>query len=277
MIEKGKYIIGICLLIFSITACFRTIPATDSNLQDPKIEEKLIFNDYDFNSGDYELFGVYWSDFERNSLADSIGNFSIKDTVLLNQLKTNWKLSPYPEKKCGYDYKLYLTNGDSVVSTSFLNIHCESLLMDGVGYSFEREKLVKLYGKTDSIETIRVVFYSQEMAVDYLKSMRDDPAIFVLDNGGYIWEKYIGFFETTYTNEKVTSSIQALAEAKKEISEKYRTSDFQLESVGSNVSAGTYKIRVYCEAEFLEDFKLYPIYKGYSYIINYSMTGFKRL
>lgn len=274
MISTVKNIFSISFLVLIMSSCYHAVPTIPEIVPNTSA---LVFNDYDFNSGEYELFGIYWSDFERNSLADSIGTFSIKDTVLLNQLKVNWNLDADSVKECGYDYKLYLAKGDSVVSTSFLNIDCESILVDGVAYKFERDKIANLYGKTDSIVTLRIVFYGQGMAVDYLGGMRADSNIFVLDNGGYVWEKYIGYFEVTYTNKKVRNSKLALVEAQDEIRKKFVSEDFELKNVGANLELGTYKIRVYCDESFSKDFKLYPILKEYTYIINYSMTGFKRL
>jgi hypothetical protein len=264
------------LLPLLVIGCYRNVPDLEISSNGGALDSTRIFDQYDFNSGEYELFGVYWSDFERNSLADSLGTFAITDTSLLNQIQSNWKLEPQSELRCGYDYKLYLTKGDSLISTSFLNILCESIVVDGVGYQIGRDKIASLYGKTDSIETIRVVFYAQDLAVDYLKGMRADSTVFVLDHGGYVWEKYIGYFEFTYTNTEIKDSKKALAEARAAIEKKYNSTDFELESVGSNTENGVYKIRAYCHEEFSRDFKLYPVRKAYTFIVNYSMTGFWR-
>ena len=269
-----KHICSLGLFALLLSSCYRSVPDLEIDTTAHKPDSLRVYDNYDFNSGEYELFGAYWSDFQRNSLADSIGTFAITDTTLLNQIQFNWKLKAKPALRCGYDYKLYLTKGDSVISTSFLNILCESIIVDGVGYELKRDKIANLYGKTDSIETIRVVFYAQDLAVDYLEGMRADSTVFVLDNGGYVWEKYIGYFEFTCTNSELSGSEKALAEARAAIEKKYNSTDFELESVGSNVESGIYKIRAYYHEEFSKDFKLYPVRKEYTFIINYSMTGF---
>ncbi|NOQ72765.1 MAG: hypothetical protein GQ574_12215 [Crocinitomix sp.] len=270
-----KHIIFGFLVISIIAGCQRKFH--EQLATDPiKVDTVQVFNDYDFNSGEYELFGVYWSDFQRNSLADSIGTFSIKDTVLLNKLKNNWKLESHPHYECGYDYKLYLAKGDSIVSISFVNILCESIVIDDVGYRLERDKIASLYGETDSIAHVRVVFYGQDLAIEYVEGMRADKNVFVVDNGGYVWEKYVGYFEVTYTNTKLRDRKKALVEVEKAITKKYKTTDFELENIGSNSETGTYKVRIYCHKAFADEFDLYPIRKEYTYIINYSMMGFQR-
>ncbi|MFT5822213.1 MAG: hypothetical protein ACI8ZM_003469 [Crocinitomix sp.] len=271
-----KYIIFVFLLVNIVVGCQRKFHE-QTNIDLVKVDTVQVFSDYDFNSGDYELFGVYWSDFQRNSLADSIGTFSIKDTVILNDLKNNWQLKSYPHSECGYDYKFYLAKGDSIVSTSLVNVFCESIVMDGISYKLERDKIANLYGKTDSIAHVRVVFYGQDLALEYLEGMRADSNVFVVDDGGYVWEKYVGYFEVTYTNTDVRDREKALLEVKKAISKKYKTTDFELENVGSNSETGTYKIRIYSHWEFADEFNLYPIRKEYTYIINYSMMGFQRM
>ena len=172
---------------------------------------------------------------------------------------------------------MYLTKGDSIVETFNLNIGCKSLTSKKRSYHIEREYIEKLYGKTDSIKYIRVVFYGQEQALEYLDRLRVDSNVFVLNDGGYVWEKYIGYFEVTYLNEDIRDSKKALQEIEKEISKKYKTDDFEVENVGSDYNTGTYKIRIYTHKDFADQFDLYPIRKEYTYIINYSVTGFMRL
>jgi hypothetical protein len=278
MIKLAKHISFVLFMACIVFSCqqkfhkqFNTNPA--------KVDTVQVFENYDFNSGEYELFGEYWSDFQRNSLADSIGAFSIKDTVILNQIKNSWKFETSAPYECGYDYTLYLTKNDSIIKTFDLNIKCNSMVILGTlkSYTIDRSYIEALYGKTDSIEVRRVVFYGQDLAVNYLKKMREDSSVFVLDNGGYIWENYIGYFEVTYTNPKINDKLVALAEVQNGITKKYKTAAFELENIGSNKSTGTYKIRIYCDEKLADGFDLYPVRKEYSYIINYSMKEFKRL
>lgn len=277
MLNSKIYIIFVGLLMLVMSSCFRFSSEHKETLYPQILDSAQVFEDYDFNSGEFELFGVYWSDFNRSSLADSIGQFSIRDTALLNRIQASWDFKLSDPYECGYDYNLYLTKGDSIVETFNLNIGCKSLTSKRRSYRIEREYIEDLYGKTDSIEYVRVVFYGQDQAVEYLEGMRADSNVFVLDDGGYVWEKYIGYFEVTYINEDIRDSKIALQEIQKEISKKYKTNDFEVDNVGSDYNTGAYKIRIYAHKDFADNFDLYPIRKEYTYIINYSMTGFLRL
>jgi len=95
---------------------------------DEPLDQKYeIFDDYNFNSGEYKLycFGV------EGKWVDGIRNFVIQDVEILNKIKSDWIFSYKTDKMaCGFGYLIALVHKDSVVKRMDVNIEAEYMTCD---------------------------------------------------------------------------------------------------------------------------------------------------
>lgn len=106
-----------------------------------------IFKEYDFNSGEYSLHGIL-SEGDPSYFTEEIGDFIITDTVVLNKIKNEWKVSLTDKRMpCGYSYVIVLMKGDSCVNDFGINLECEYLCCDEGWYNFPA-KLLNKYDKS---------------------------------------------------------------------------------------------------------------------------------
>ncbi len=72
-----------------------------------------VFKKYDFNSGDYELYGIITMG-TTIEFTEKVGEFKIKDITTLESMQSEWVLNTTNRRMlCGYSYDLYLMKGAS--------------------------------------------------------------------------------------------------------------------------------------------------------------------
>lgn len=102
-----------------------------------------VFEKYDFNSGEYSLHGIL-SEGDPSYFTEEIGDFLITDTVVLNNIKNDWKISLTDKRMpCGDSYILVIMKGDSCVSHFGINLECEYLTYGEDWYNFPARLLNK--------------------------------------------------------------------------------------------------------------------------------------
>ncbi len=80
------------------------------------------FEGYDFNSGDYVLYGLI-SDGDSTPLSNRVGDFIIRDTMVLNKIKHDWRIRLTDKRmSCGYTYIMILMKADSCVCHFAVNL-----------------------------------------------------------------------------------------------------------------------------------------------------------
>lgn len=110
-------------------------------------EKVQIFEGYNFNSGEYSLHGIL-SEGGPTYFTEEIGDFIITDTVVLNKIQKDWKVSPTNKRMpCGFSYIIVLIKGDSCVKDFEINLDCEYLVCDKGWFDFPA-KLLNKYDKS---------------------------------------------------------------------------------------------------------------------------------
>jgi hypothetical protein len=101
------------------------------------------FEKYDFNSGDYKLYGLL-TEGGRTSFTEKVGDFVISDTVTLNKIKHDWQIHPTDKRMaCGYSYIMILMKDDSCVYHFNINLDCEYLTCEKGWFEFPEGMLNK--------------------------------------------------------------------------------------------------------------------------------------
>lgn len=125
-----------------------------------------VFDKYDFNSGDYVLYGLVY-DGDATEFTNRVGDFIIKDVSTLKRIQSEWTIYTTNRRMlCGHSYIFFLMKGDSCVNQFKVNLECEYLTFDDDEdwYNFPAELLHK-YEKS----MIRI---SKEEAGEFMKNRK---------------------------------------------------------------------------------------------------------
>jgi len=102
-----------------------------------------IFEEYDFNSGNYKLYGIV-TKMDGTGFVENVGDFVIEDTVTLNKIKQDWKLCPTDKARPhNYMYSIRLAENDSNVFYFDINLDYEYLTCKKGGFEFPADLLNK--------------------------------------------------------------------------------------------------------------------------------------
>lgn len=123
------------LYIFTIILSIGCGTPTGNNIQ--------LLEKYDFNSGDYKLYGLL-TEGGSTYFTEKVGDFVISDTVTLNKIKRDWRIH-FTDKRmpCGYSYLMVLMKDDSCVYHFDINLDCEYLTCEKGWFEFPEELLNK--------------------------------------------------------------------------------------------------------------------------------------
>lgn len=145
----------------------------------PKAPKDLeIFKDCDFNSGDYVLLGLRGEN-NHHSICDSIHEFIIQDTVVLNALKKSWQFNNPYTYFCDCDvpqYRLFLIKNKVVQFKLYIYVIGKTIETDQGVYAFDLNLLRKLYGKTSWVWNKYNRFNSLKQARSVLKDFKSCPS-----------------------------------------------------------------------------------------------------
>ena len=104
---------------------------------------QTFFEEYDFNSGEYELYGI-GSEGGRTYFTENVGNFVISDTATLNKIKQDWKIHLTDKRMpCGFSYIMLLMKEDTCVREFRVNLDCEYLICENEWFEFPAKLLNK--------------------------------------------------------------------------------------------------------------------------------------
>lgn len=155
-----------------------------------------LFKDYDFNKGGYSLLGTF-SESDKNSLRDSIGEFYTNDTLLLNKFKRDWVFDvPGNMYACGYHYIVYLCNQGQIIESFAINLNCQEIATD-VGYFYFDPKLLReFYGKMKKPFRRSYDFDSITEARNFRNEILKDTNLIMTTTPD--WVRFEGEFDFSY-------------------------------------------------------------------------------
>lgn len=88
------------------------------------------FADYDFNSGDYKLYG-FISEGGGGDFFNKHKDFYIDNVDILNEIKSTWTFDSTEKRMaCGFEYILCLVKTDSLVIDLSINSECNYMISD---------------------------------------------------------------------------------------------------------------------------------------------------
>ena len=125
-----------------------------------------VFNKYDFNTGDYVLYGLI-SMGGPTEFTDRVGDFKIQDVSTLKRMQSDWVLYTTNRRMpCGYSYDFFLMKGDSCVNKFSANLECKYIIFyDFEGWYNFPPKLLHKYEKS-------MIKISEEEAREFMKNRK---------------------------------------------------------------------------------------------------------
>jgi hypothetical protein len=223
-----------------------------------------LFKDYDFNKGGYSLLGTF-SESDKNSLRDSIGEFFINDTIILNKFKRDWTFEvPGNMYACGYHYKVYLCRQGKIIESLYINLNCQEIATDRGYFHFDPKLLREFYGKLKKPYRRSLKFDSISQAREYREQILKDSNLIMTPSPD--WVRFEGEFDFTYKcpeKEKLCFEKEDSLKIaiKEEILRTYPGEDFELSDRGGSW-INLYQI-VSCNKSLSDKFNLYYRDRGY--------------
>ncbi len=160
------------------------------------VGQTQLFKDYDFNKGEYALIGTF-SESDKNSLRDSMGEFFTNDTILLNKFKRDWTFEvPGNMYACGYHYRLYLCKQGQIIESFGINLNCHEIATDKGYFYFNPQLLREFYGKMKKPFRKKMKFDSISEAREYRQQILKDSNLVMTTSPD--WVRFEGEFDFTY-------------------------------------------------------------------------------
>ena len=235
-----------------------------------------VFDNIDFSTGQYSLYGVFWSDNEyRHKTANTIGQFYIDNVEVLKDIQNTWQFETFEYRyRCGYDYTLYLAKGDSIIEKFSLNIECSSLVDQHANYKIPQNYVDALIGKTKTLAEFKTSYTSRDEAIEAV-SMAKQADMYFAPFSNYIWLHHPGFFEFRIKNPGYNKTEAILHQ----IEDKFKTSFTPNQYSLKNVSLfGEYlQYRVYCDSSLYQNFNGFEIASPYQKLNQFDIMAYRKL
>lgn len=218
-----------------------------------------ILKSYDFNKGGYYLLGTF-SESDKNSLRDSMGEFYTDDITLLNKFKKDWTFKkPGKRYACGYHYTVYVCRNGQILESFSINLNCEEIVTNKGYFYFDPKLLRQFYGKLKKPFRKNLSFKSLTEARNYRSKILTNNALIMTHTPD--WVKYEGSFEFTYLCPDGSKDCNHQNESKtlKEIEQKiknaYPNEIFELDNRGG--SSNSIIVEIKCNKSLSDKFKLF--------------------
>jgi hypothetical protein len=167
-------------IIISISLVLTTLFCANS--------QEVIFKNIDFSQEGYYLYLMDGEKKDRgllinpNSHIDTIHNFYTSNVAVLKSMQREWKLKEADVYYlCGYDFKIFLVKGDSIVLSMLLNLDCKQMIFNGQEYDFEPKLLMKHWASFKPIIARQRKFETKAEGHEYWDSITvDETYIFII-------------------------------------------------------------------------------------------------
>ena len=217
-----------------------------------------LLKNHDFDKGVYYLIGVR-SDGDRNSLADSLGEFYTDDIEVLNSIKKEWTFTrPSPKYACGYHYEVLVCKNGLELESFSINLNCNEIVSDNGYFYFETQQLRMFKDSFKKPIKKRENFTSLTDARNYRENILKDTNLILTPTP--TWTQYEGTFRFTYvcpegSKDCLDNEEKLLKRMTKEIKLKYPGEKFELEGTGG--SSSDLFVEVKCNKTLADKFDLY--------------------
>lgn len=236
-----------------------------------------IFKDYDFSNHRYSLYLIdsrFDLDFHKTWERDSLGRllefenrqfYYCDDITTLKEIKSEWIAIPDgPMNECGYDFNIYLTIDDSIVSQMWVNLDCKELIIKGDNsYTINPEMITKFYPKFKNLKRRKFTCDNLHECRDYWESIQKDSLFVLKDISGPFWTKYNGYLSFSYASNHQLKQYQVEELVVSEISSKHPFEKFRIQSVDHFEDKGSeiYNIKLLCNKSLYDQFTSFNDHK----------------
>ncbi|MBI5540419.1 MAG: hypothetical protein HY951_10205 [Bacteroidia bacterium] len=201
--------------------------------------QTAFFENYNFNNGGYYIIGTY-SESDRNSLKDSLGEFYTNDISILNQFKKDWVFDiPGKQYACGYHYDISVCKNGEIIESFAINLNCSEIVSRKGYFYFDSNKLRKFYGKLKTAYSKTIKFISLTEAREYRAKILLDSTLIMTPSPN--WSEFEGEFDFTYKCKEGTTTCLEKEDSLKsvilqEISKTYPEEKFELSDRGGSLT-----------------------------------------
>lgn len=216
-----------------------------------------VFNKYDFNRGGYSLLGKF-SQSDRNSFRDSLGEFYTDDTVVLNMFKNDWVFDkPGMQYACGYHYIVLVCKEGKALESFYVNLNCKEISSNYGYFYFDPDKLKKFYRKLKKPNKRSRSFTSLSDARLYWDSIQASSKLIVAEKPN--WVEFEGSFSFEYqcpegTKETIEKEYLLLDSIDAQMRKNYPNEKFELRHKGG--SSASVLCELYCNKSLFENFSV---------------------
>ncbi len=227
------------------------------------------FSTYNFDEGGYRLV-FYRQQSDRNTLADSLGEFYIEDILVLKELSKKWQFKkPCPRFACGYHYGVSFIRNGKALEEFDINLNCYEIVVGNDPYIFTPDLLRMLYKKGKKFRRASLTFPTLETGRKGVDSLKTVESTLEISNPS--WILFEGCFRFEYTFKKKPEEDSLMYDLiEKQIHEKHPGELFDLQSWGGSMH--TEAIEIKCNKNLFDNFTLAPItttWKAYIPTIHY--------
>lgn len=165
--------------------------------------QEKIFKDFNFSSGDYALIFLDFESFklvyreeseliEKNKFIDNNTHYILESKETLNLIKENWTgIETYGILNCKYDYYIYLTKNDTLVSRGDINIKCNRLNINNKAYDIDSFNFNDYLLMADTLFMVDFDFGQDiNKAKEFYQSVENDSLIVLKEHLKPKWENF---------------------------------------------------------------------------------------
>lgn len=259
--------------------------------------QEKIFKDYDFQSGEYALIFVDVTEHEESYFAnkkerrkamkqtafiDSKIHFIIDSISTLENIKETWT----GEKAnamyfCWYDYFIYLTKNDSVISEMKVNFECNELIVDKQPFVFDSTNVTSFLNLADTVVKTDYRFRAdKKKGKKNWRKVEADSSVVLKGLMKPFWVDFEGKFQIEYidSTDVFGEPLKVLIEDK--IKDAYPDENFKLKwastSFGNKDEPNEFSYYVISNKTLYDKFKILQVDKEWEYYNNFGMTVFRR-
>ena len=219
--------------------------------------QNIPFEKYDFNNGGYYILGTF-SESDKNTLVDSLGEFYTNDINVLNQFKREWVFNKIGKRySCGYHYNIYLCRQGEIIERFAVNLNCNEIVSDNGYFYFDPNKLRIFYGKFKKPVGKLNSFKNIEDARNYRRAILKDSNLIMVNNPK--WINFEGSFRFTYhckagTKDCLDEDKKIFNSLKAQIKNKYPKEKFEMSETGGSWT--TIEVLITCNKSLSYNFNL---------------------
>ncbi|MFN8258243.1 MAG: hypothetical protein U0W24_21320 [Bacteroidales bacterium] len=220
--------------------------------------QEKVLKDFDFKNHDYSFYIIYqYNDFRFEDSLPSIKPFIISDKEKLQQLKNDWIAKKEVDGMllCGYDYKIYIVEHDSLIGHLNVNTDCGQVMAYGIGTSYDFEPynhFKDLISDSEAFDTVLRADTITEARILYNKIKTTD-SIYYPNSEFQEWIDFDGQFYF-YVREKDTiNGLKKFSEIEKDIYAMFPDKQIHVDFWG--FSRDEYDGYLLCDSLFFMDLK----------------------